>query len=100
MCPGLVKTCFMPFLVLQPSSQGRKSWLITEIVLWLLCVYLCLSMCSNSLLIGTVPVNFVELDLGCTCTSSVYFDNVTLTSQKPSQYNNKFYFVTTFYKML
>ena len=35
--------------------------------------------------IGTVSANSVESDLGCT--SRVYFDNVTLTSQKPCQHN-------------
>ena len=38
--------------------------------------------------IGTALANAVEADLGCT--SRVYFDNVTLLSQKPCQYNNKF----------
>ena len=45
--------------------------------------------------IGTASTNSVESGLGCT--SRVYFDNVTLmshnvtpTSQKPCQYNNKF----------
>ena len=45
--------------------------------------------------IGTASTNSVESDLGCT--SRFYFDNVTLmshnvtlTSQKPCQYNNKF----------
>ena len=44
--------------------------------------------------IGTASVNSVESDLGCTL--RVYFDNATLTShnmtltlQKPCQYNNK-----------
>ena len=42
-----------------------------------------------------IPWNSMELDLGCT--SRIYFDNVTLmlhnvtlTSQKPFQYNNNF----------
>ena len=42
-----------------------------------------------------IPRNSVKSDLGCT--SRIYFDNVTLTlhnvtltSQKPYQYNNKF----------
>ena len=37
---------------------------------------------------GAASANSVEYDLGCT--SRVYFDNVTLTSQKPCQHNNKF----------
>ena len=44
--------------------------------------------------IGTVSAHSVESDLGCT--SRIYFDNVTLmlhnmtlTSQKPCQHNNK-----------
>ena len=42
---------------------------------------------DDKLAIGTTSANFVESDLGCT--SRVYFDNVTLTSQKPCQHNNK-----------
>ena len=38
--------------------------------------------------IRTASANSEETDLGCT--SRVYFHNVTLTSQKPCQYNNKF----------
>ena len=38
--------------------------------------------------IGTASANSVESDLRCT--SRVYFDNMTLTSQEPCQYNNKF----------
>ena len=37
--------------------------------------------------VGTASANSMESDYGCT--SRVYFDNVTLTSQKPRQYNNK-----------
>ena len=37
--------------------------------------------------IETTSANSVESDLGCT--SRVYFDNVTLTSEKPCQHNNK-----------
>ena len=49
--------------------------------------------CRRSLLltfspIGTASANPVESDLGCS--SRFYFHNVTLTSQKPCQYNNKF----------
>ena len=34
-----------------------------------------------------IPLNSVQSDLGCT--SRIYFDNVTLMSQKPCQPNNK-----------
>ena len=37
--------------------------------------------------IGTDLANSVESDLGCT--SRIYFDNVTLTSQKPCQHKDK-----------
>ena len=37
--------------------------------------------------IGTDLVNSVESDLGCT--SRIYFDNVTLTSQKLCQHKDK-----------
>ena len=37
--------------------------------------------------IATASANSVEPDLGCT--SRIYFDNMTLTSQKPCQHNNK-----------
>ena len=36
----------------------------------------------------TASANSMESDLECT--SIVYFDNVTLTSQKPYQHNNTF----------
>ena len=36
---------------------------------------------------GYASANSVESDLGCTLT--VYFDNVTLLSQRPCQHNNK-----------
>ena len=36
---------------------------------------------------GTTSANSVESDIGCR--SRVYFDNVTSTSQKPCQHNNK-----------
>ena len=41
---------------------------------------------SSRASIKTASTNSVESDLGCT--SRVYFDNVTLTSQKPCQHNN------------
>ena len=51
--------------------------------------------------IETALANSVESDLGCT--SMVYFDNVTLTSQKPCQYNKNSIAtkqtVTTFHKL-
>ena len=37
--------------------------------------------------IGTASAHSLESDLGCT--SRVYFDNLTLTSQKPCQHSNK-----------
>ena len=43
---------------------------------------------SWSRAIGAASVKSVESDLGCI--SRFYFDNVTLTSQKPCQQNNKF----------
>ena len=43
---------------------------------------------STQFAIGTTSANSVESDLGCT--STVYFDNVALTSQKLCQRNNKF----------
>ena len=39
---------------------------------------------SGKMPIGTVSANSVDSDLGCT--SRVYFDNVTLTSNKPCQH--------------
>ena len=42
---------------------------------------------TRFLLIGTASANSVESDLGCT--SRIYFDNVTLTYQKPCQHDNK-----------
>ena len=53
-----------------------------------------LGMCSTRVIvdrhqtIGTASGNSVESDLGCT--SSVYFNNVTMTSKKPCQHNDKF----------
>ena len=38
--------------------------------------------------VGTTLANSVKSDPGCT--SKVYFDNMTLTSQKPCIHNNKF----------
>ena len=58
---------------------------------WRVCLISAHSLfCDYSLVvpIETAFANSVESDLGCT--SRVYFDNVTLTSQKPCQYNNKF----------
>ena len=50
--------------------------------------------CRSRALTRPIPWNYVESDLGCT--SRIYFDNVTLTlynvtltSQKPCQHNNK-----------
>ena len=52
--------------------------------------------------IGTTSANSMESDIGYTL--RVYFDNVTLTSQKPCQYNTSLIAVkqtiTTFHKML
>ena len=40
----------------------------------------------QSELLWPIPWNSAESNLGCT--SRIYFDNVTLTSQKPGQHNN------------
>ena len=67
-----------------------------------------LGMCSNLVIvdrhqaIGTASANSVESDLGCT--SNVYFNNMSLTSQDPCKHNNKFEIavkqtVTTFVEM-
>ena len=50
---------------------------------------------SSMYIRGLIPRNYAEsakaVPIGYhTCTSRIYFDNVTLTAQKPCQFNNKF----------